>query len=124
MSLQLDVGFMVSIKPIEDVIVDKVGLYAYTLQGNSRAHALDSRAGFYNAVIVDVRSIRRTKRISIQTPYRLVNQCHLPLQFKVQSPSSPFSEFGCARQRLHQVYFDTTTRPPELCSALLRFLRA
>jgi hypothetical protein len=90
MSVQLEGRSLGSIPPINHMVVDKVGLYAYPLQDNTwhGGHASDApQASFHNAVIVGVQSRRRTKVISVQTPYRLLNCSPLPLQFKVRPRS-------------------------------------
>lgn len=87
MSIQLEGSTLGSVPPVERVIVDKVGMYAYPLQFSTlrRSQApATSKPGFHNAAIVSVSSRRRTKLISVQTPYRLLNHTPLPLQFKVR----------------------------------------
>lgn len=84
MSIQLEGNFVGSITAIEHVVVDKVGLYAYSLHSNKRKSTTNSK-GFQNALIVNIQTQRRTKVISVQTPYRLVNKSRMPLQFKVCS---------------------------------------
>ena len=76
-AMQLDGTFLGSIRPIDKVVIDKVGLYAYPLHD-------EAESSFFNALVVDVQARRRTKLITVRTPYKLMNQSALPLQFKVR----------------------------------------
>lgn len=82
-SLQLESSFIGSIRSIDQVVVDKVGLYAYPLRTHGRQQ-LYSWSTFQNALVVSVRLEHRTKIVHVHTPYRLVNKCPLLLRFKVR----------------------------------------
>ena len=84
MSALLEGSDIGTIKLIEHIVIDKVGVYAYPLEDASRRLTSEGKVSFCNAVIVDVRPERRTKQISVQTPYKLVNNSALPLIFKVR----------------------------------------
>jgi hypothetical protein len=85
MSIQLEGNFLGSIKAIDHVVVDKIGIYAYPLHSSSlRRSGMSANAGnFQNAVIVNIQAKRRTKAITVHTPYCLENRSSYPLQFKV-----------------------------------------
>lgn len=83
-SVQLESSFIGSIRPIEEVVVDKVGLYAYPMQTHGRQQ-LYSWSTFQNALVVSVHLEHRTKIVHVHTPYKLVNKCPLLLRFKVRS---------------------------------------
>lgn len=72
------------IRAIEDIVVDKVGIYAYPLK-TQRHQMTQSDRYFHDALITSVHLEHRTKVVSLQTPYRLLNECALPLQMKVQT---------------------------------------
>lgn len=90
-AVQLESSFIGSIRAIEHVVVDKVGVYAYPLQtcGNLLPHTDQS---FQSALIVSVHLEHRTKVIGLQTPYRVLNKCDLPLQMKVRHKQSTCQE--------------------------------
>jgi hypothetical protein len=81
-SIQLENSFIGSIRSIAQVVVDKVGLYAYPLQMHGRQQHRAWNA-FQNALLVSVHLEHRTKIVHIHTPYKLVNRCPLLLSFKV-----------------------------------------
>jgi hypothetical protein len=81
-SIQLESSFIGSIKAIQQVVVDKVGLYAYALQTHGRQQVY-AWSTFQNALVVSVHLEHRTKIVHVHTPYRLVNKCPLLLRFKV-----------------------------------------
>ena len=85
-AIQLEGSFVGSITAIEGIVVDKVGMYAYPLLRQSRRSSHQALRSFQNFLIVNVETERRTKTISVQTPYCLVNQSALALQFKVRRP--------------------------------------
>jgi hypothetical protein len=67
---------------LHQVVVDKAGKFTYPLQMLGGT-ALPSRAGFTNALMVDVYSCQRTKKICMHTPYCLANKTQLAMRFKV-----------------------------------------
>lgn len=81
-AVQLESSFVGSIRAIEHVVVDKVGVYAYPLQSHGHQLAHTERS-FQCALIASVHLEHRTKVVSLQTPYRISNKCALPLQVKV-----------------------------------------
>jgi hypothetical protein len=85
MSIQLEGNFLGSIKAIDHVVVDKIGMYAYPLRSSSdrRSSVAANPGGFQNTVIVSIQARRRTKTITVHTPYSLENRSSYPLQFKV-----------------------------------------
>lgn len=88
-SVQLESSFIGSIRAIGQVVVDKVGLYAYPLQAHNVRQQVYSWSTFQNALVVSVHLEHRRKIVHVHTPYRLVNMCPLLLRFKVCSTSSP-----------------------------------
>lgn len=86
-TIQLESSFIGSIKAIKHVVVDKVGVYTYPLQTHGQ-QVSQTRQPFQYAVVVSVHLDHRTKVVSIQTPYRLLNKCALPLQVKVWGSAS------------------------------------
>ena len=86
-SLQPESSFIGSIRAVDQVVVDKVGLYAYPLRTHGRQQ-LYSWSTFQNALVVSVHLEHRTKIVHVHTPYRLVNKCPLLLRFKVRTATT------------------------------------
>lgn len=85
MSVQLEGHVLGALAPIDRVIVDKIGLYAYPLQRSRRVEARTRRAAFEQALVARVQTQRRTKVVTLHSLYCLENRSDQPLQFKVRA---------------------------------------
>ena len=88
MSIQLDGHVLGALDPIRQVIVDKIGLYAYPLQRSRRVSAHTRSAAFEQVLMVHVHTQRRTKLVMLHSAYCLENRSDQPLQFRVRCTSS------------------------------------
>lgn len=69
--------------PVDDIVVDKVGKYAYTIDNSA-----------VTPVVMDVSLDIRTKVLTVHSPFRIENHTSHPLSFTIhllRNPGAPSS---------------------------------